>query len=76
MILLKFSRKTYQTLQAREEYVTYFLIKFRYSPCPKTKQTHGLMEINKKDKELMKVKLQACLVLISGSRICSMSDVI
>ena len=80
MMLLKFSRKTYQTLQAREEYVTYFLIKFRYSPCSKTKQTHGLMEsfffFNKKDKELMKVKLQACLVLISGSRICSMSDVI
>lgn len=24
----------------------------------------------------MKVKLQACLVLISGSRICSMSDLI
>ena len=75
-MLLKFSRKTFQTLQAREEYVTYFLIKFWYSPCSKTKQTHGLKEINKKDKELMKVKLQACLVLISGSRICSMSDVI
>ena len=43
-MLLKFSRKTYQTLQAREEYVTYFLIEFRYSPCSKTKQTHGLME--------------------------------
>ena len=43
-MMLKFSRKTYQTLQAREECVTYFLIKFRYSPCTKTKQTHGLME--------------------------------